>query len=85
MNIRQEESTPIGDYFHDADISKIFDKLKDSVDEFEVETDDVNAYCDALIDSLKGLKTHVKKVESAWAKRKSQQKITETLNIGIDV
>lgn len=63
----------------------MFSKLEEQVDEFEVETDDVNAYCDALIDSLKGLKTHVKKVESAWAKRKSQQKITETFDIGIDV
>ena len=44
MIIRQEESTPIGNYFHDNGILKLFDKIQEMVDEFEVDTDKLNSY-----------------------------------------
>ena len=71
MNIRQEENTPIGDYFHDAGLSKMFSKLEEQVDEFEVDTDELKALCDGITDTVKGLKAHIAKVEAAWQKRQN--------------
>lgn len=82
MIIRQEESTPIGDYFHDNGIKKVFEKLSENVDEFEVETDELNVYCDSLISLLKGLKGQIKKVESASIKKKSQEKVEDLIQKG---
>lgn len=84
MTIRQEETTPIGDYFHDSGILKLFEHIQNSVDEFEVDTTELSEYCDTLINSLKGLKGQIKKVESAWAKRKAQENLSDSINIGFD-
>lgn len=84
MTIRQEESTPIGDYFHDSGILKVFEHVQNSVDEFEVETTELSEYCDTLINSLKGLKGQIKKVESAWVKHKTQESLSDRVNIGFD-
>ena len=84
MTIRQEESTPIGDYFHDSGILKLFEHIQNSVDEFEVDTIELSEYCDTLINSLKGLKGQIKKVESAWVKRKAQESLSDRVNIGFD-
>ena len=80
MIIRQEESTPIGNYFHDSGILKVFTKLEESVDKFEVETNDLKAYCDNLITSLKGLKNQINATESAWEKHQQQQRIKDMTN-----
>lgn len=84
MTIRQEESTPIGDYFHDRGIQKIFEKLSEKVDDFEIDTEEINSYCDGLIQSLKGLKAHVKKVESERKKQLAQEKIEDLVQKGYD-
>lgn len=81
MIIRQEETTPIGDYFHDNGILKIFEKLAECVDEFDVDTDVIYTCCDSLITSLKGLKTITKKAETEYAKVASQKKLKDSLNI----
>ncbi len=80
MIIRQEESTPIGDTFHDSGILKVMEKLKNVVDEFEVETNDVQNYCDNLITSLKNLKSITKKAETEYAKVKAQKELKASLN-----
>lgn len=84
MIIRQEESTPIGNYFHDNGILKLFDKIQETVDEFEVDTDKLNSYCDLLVNSLKGAKTQIKKVESAWTKHKTQEELSDSVNFGFE-
>ena len=84
MIIRQEESTPIGNYFHDNGILKLFDKIQEMVDKFEVDTDKLNSYCDLLVNSLKGAKIQIKKVESAWAKHKAQEELSDSVNIGLE-
>lgn len=84
MTIRQEESTPIGNYFHDNGILKLFDKIQEMVDEFEVDTDKLNSYCDLLVTSLKGAKTQIKKVEAARAKHKAQEELSDSVNIGLE-
>lgn len=84
MTIRQEESTPIGDFFHDSGVLSAFTKLEEVVDEFNVETDTVTTLCDTVIEAIKGLKGQVKKVESAWQKRLSQEKVSNLINRGIE-
>jgi hypothetical protein len=80
MIIRQEESTPIGDQFHDSGILKMVEKLTDTVEEFELDTDDVQTYCDGLITALKSLKTVTKKTETEYAKVKAQKELKDSLN-----
>jgi len=80
MIIRQEETTPIGDTFHDSGILKVMEKLQNIVDEFEVETDDIQTYCDNLITSLKNLKAVTKKAETEYAKVKAQKELKASLN-----
>ena len=80
MVIRQEENTPIGNYFHDAGILKVFEMLQAEVDEFEVETENIKAYCDNLITSIKGLKSITEKTETEYAKKKAQSYIKDKLN-----
>lgn len=80
MIIRQKESTPIGDYFHDSSILKVFEHIQNSVYEFEVDTTELSEYYDTLIISLKGLKGQIKKAESEWTKHKSQEKISDLIH-----
>jgi hypothetical protein len=81
MIIIQEETTPIGDTFHDSGILKVMEKLKDTVDEFEVDTDDIQTYCDNLITSLKNLKAVTKKAETEYAKVKAQRELKDSLKV----
>lgn len=80
MIIRQEETTPIGDTFHDTGMMKVFEKLTATVDEFEVETNDIQTYCDNLITSLKTLKAITKKTETEYAKAMAQRELKDSLN-----
>lgn len=82
MIILQEESTPIGDFFHDSGVYSMFNNLSNIVDNVEVDTTDVDAYCDGLISALKGLKSIVKKVEVEETKRKSMEKVEEAIQRG---
>ena len=77
MIIRQEENTPIGDYFHDSGIKKVFSKLEENVDEFEVDTDDLISWCDSLSELAKGLKACIKRTEAAWSKIKRQEELNQ--------
>ncbi|MBO7123269.1 MAG: hypothetical protein J6V90_08325 [Treponema sp.] len=77
MKIRQEDSTPIGDWFHNNGVQSVFESVKNQVDEFDVDTERLANECDILINLLKGLKGQVKKVEAAWQKSQTQKKIME--------
>ena len=81
MIIRQEETTPIGNTFHDLGILKVMEKLTGIVDEFELNTDDVQTYCDNLIDSLKSLKVITKKAETEYKKVLAQRELKDSINI----
>jgi hypothetical protein len=84
MIVRQEENTPIGDYFHDSGILRVFEKIQNTVDEFEVDTDSLNNNCDILINAIKGLKGQVKKIESAWSKYQSHEEYAVMINRGVE-
>lgn len=85
MTIRQEENTPIGNYFHDNGILKIFEKIKDQVDEFEVDTEELSTDIDFLISSLKGLKITVKKAETEYTKYVAMKELKDKTNTGYDL
>jgi len=80
MIVSQEENTPIGNFFHDNGILKVFEMLQAEVDEFEIETENIKVYCDNLISSLKGLKSITEKTESEYAKKKAQRDLKDRLN-----
>lgn len=82
MTIRQEDETPIGNHFHDTGILKVMESIQNIVDEFEVDTDQLNAYIDSEIDKLKSLKSQVKKVEQAWIKKIHNREINDSINTG---
>lgn len=84
MQIRQEESTPIGDFFHDTGVRTIFEKIESVVDEFEVDTDRLNLLIDSEIEKLKALKGQVKKVEQAWVKKQHNREVSDMINVGLD-
>ena len=84
MIIRQEERTPIGDYFHDSGLFTVFNALTNEVDEFEVDTDKLCSWIDNLITNLKGLKSQIKKCESEYQKYLQQQSIRDMVNRGVE-
>lgn len=84
MIVRQEDNTPIGDHFHDTGVQKVFEKITEIVDEFEVDTDSLSLLIDTEIEKLKSLKAQVKKVEQAWAKKQHNRNINDMINMGLD-
>jgi len=84
MTITQIETTPIGNYFHDCGIYTIFNALCSTVDEFEVESEQLNAWCDILINNLKSLKGVIKKCEQQAEKQKRQEEINDMIHRGAE-
>lgn len=75
MTIRQEESTPIGDFFHDSGIRKVFNELYNKVDDFEVDTDELKTYCEKIIETGKKLLRIIKSEEDKCRKSENEEKI----------
>lgn len=84
MTIRQEEQTPIGDYFHDSGVWQTFNELSSRVDDFEVDTDMLNAMIDNLLTNLKGLKGQIKKCETEYTKYIQQRELHDRLHRGAE-
>lgn len=75
MTVRQEENTPIGDFFHDSGIRKVFNELYNKVDDFEVDTDELKIYCEKIIDTGKKLLRIIKAEEDKARKAENEEKI----------
>ena len=84
MTITQIEDTPIGNHFHDSGIYTVFNALCSTVDEFEVESDQLNAWCDILINDLKGLKSVIKKCEQQAEKQKRLEEVNDMIHRGAE-
>lgn len=84
MTIRQEEETPIGNYFHESGVYTVFNALCSTVDETEVESEQLKAWCDILINSLKGLKGIVQKCEKETEKKKYRDEINDMIHRGAE-
>lgn len=63
MKIIQTEQTPLGDYFHDAKLITVFEELKNMIDEFELNSEDLDFCVDYLASHLKELKKIAKNIE----------------------
>lgn len=77
MIIRQEEETPIGNYFHDNGVMRLFSKITDIVDEFEVDTERLKLLCDEMSTKMKELKAFVNSVEKAETKKSIQKEVQD--------
>lgn len=77
MIIRQEEETPIGNHFHDNGVMKLFSKITDIVDEFEVDTERLKILCDEMSAKMKELKAFVNSVEKAETKKSIQKEVQD--------
>ena len=84
MIIRQEENTPIGDYFHDSGLWTLFNALESSVDDFEVDSEQLNAWCDMMISQIKGLQGKIKKLEKEAIQREHQLAMRDKISRGIE-
>lgn len=81
MQIRQVENTPIGDFFHDNNMIKTFERIKDTVDEFDVDTEELVILIDYLGSKLKEMKNLIKKIEQ----KESKKSFLEDLQKGVDL
>jgi len=84
MKIRQEETTPIGNYFHDSGVRSIFLALETTVDDFEVDTDQLKAWCGIIINDLKGLQNTITKCEKEWIKKQHEDEAEEMKHRGAE-
>lgn len=80
MIIRQEEKTPIGDFFHDSGVETIFRSISETVDDFEVDSEQMFVRCDRIVSSIKGLQSLLKKCEKEHMKKKHEQDIDDMIH-----
>lgn len=77
MIVRQEEETPIGNHFHDNGTFRLFSKISDIVDDFEVDTERLKLLCDEMSAKIKELKSFVCSVEKAELKKSVQKEVRD--------
>lgn len=84
MIFRQEENSSIGDYFHDSGAWTLFNALSSTVDDFEIDTEQMFVWCDRLITSLKGLQSMLKKCEKEQIKKQHEREVDNMINRGVE-
>lgn len=84
MRVSQVEQSPIGNYFHDSGVTTVFNALAQTVDDFEIDTDQLNSWCENIIKSIKGLQSHIKACEKEWLKHEHQKEINDMINRGAE-
>lgn len=77
MIIRQEEETPIGNFFHDNGMLKTFKRIEEMVDDFEVDTDRLKMWCDEMVNHMKSLKNFVTAQEKNTLKKEVQREVED--------
>ena len=84
MKVCQHENSPIGDYFHDSGVFTIFNALMSTVDDFEVDTDQLKAWCGMIIKSVKGLQSLIEKIEREEIKKFHEDAANEMIHRGAE-
>lgn len=84
MTIRQETETPIGNYFHESGAYTIFNALCSTVDDTEIESEQLKAWCDILIANIKGLKGIIQKCEKETERQKYLDEANEMIHRGAE-
>lgn len=77
MIVRQEEETPIGNHFHDSGTLRLFSRISDIVDEFEVDTEHLKLLCDEMSVKIRELKAFICSVEKAELKKSVQKEVRD--------
>jgi len=84
MIINQISNTPIGDCFHDSGVTTIFNALSETVDNFEVDSDQLNAWTEHIIKSMKTLQAQIKDCERKQIKKLHEQDIEDRIHRGAE-
>lgn len=79
MTIRQEESSPVGDYFHDNGIQKTFEKIAAMADGFEVHSERLKLYCEELSSKLRQFRSFIQSAEKREMKKSVRNEISDFL------
>lgn len=77
MILRQEEETPLGNYFHDSGMLRLFNLIENSVDEFIVDTERTKVLCDELSAKAKEFKNFITSVEKDELKKAIKKEVRE--------
>lgn len=83
MLIRQEEKTPVGDYYHDYRIEPLFNEVKSTVDEFEFDSEVLKMNIETLMTRLKGLRNFIVLLEKTAMKSNYQQELKDKYNVDL--
>lgn len=83
MLIRQEEETPVGDYYHDYRIEPLFNEVKNTVDEFEFDSEVLKMNIETLMTRLKGLRNFIVSLEKTAMKSNYQQELKDKYNVDL--
>ena len=67
MKISQINDSPIGNCFHESGVNTIFNAVIQTVDKFEVDSDQLLAWTDYIIKSMKTLQAQIKDCEKKTA------------------
>ena len=84
MKIRQEEESPIGNCFHDSGVWTIFNAISSTVDDFEIDSDQLSTWCDFVIKSMKQLQNQIKDCEKKQIKKMHEREIDDKINRGME-
>ena len=84
MTIIQEETTPIGDFYHSCGIHTLVNEIEAIVDDFELDTDELTPLVDCLVLKAKSFKSHIQKAEANALKMQNMRKLNDRLNRGFD-
>jgi len=84
MKLSQINESPIGNTFHESGVTTIFNALAQTVDEFEVDSDQLNAWCEHIIKSMKMIQSVIKDCEKKQIKKMHEQDIEDRIHRGAE-
>ena len=84
MKLSQINESPIGNTFHESGVTTIFNALAQTVDEFEVDSDQLNAWCEYIIKSMKTIQAVIKDCERKQTKKFHEQEIEDKIHRGAE-
>ena len=84
MKLSKINESPIGNTFHESGVTTIFNVLAETVDEFYVDSDQLSAWCDHIIKSMKLIQSVIKDCEKKQIKKMHEQDIEDRIHRGAE-
>lgn len=84
MIITQIDESPVGNCFHDSGVTTIFNALAQTIDEFELDSDQLIAWTDHIIKSMKSLQSQIKECEKKQIKKMHERDIEDRIHRGAE-